>query len=82
MSYGALIHLTYISPRTINTKNAALFGNFEERFSFIISPPKFRNLEKDGVTPDVRADEGFVYRLKGNQNQLDQAIELKLKQLQ
>jgi tricorn protease len=41
-----------------------------------------RNLEKDGVTPDVRVDEGFVDRLKGNQNQLDKAIELILKQLQ
>lgn len=40
-----------------------------------------RNLEKDGVKPDVRVDEGFVDRLKGNQNQLDKAIELILKDL-
>lgn len=40
-----------------------------------------RNLEKDGVTPDVRMDEGFVDRLEGHQKQLDKAIEIILEQL-
>ncbi len=35
-----------------------------------------RNLEKDGVEPDIRVDEGFVDRLEGNQKQLDKAIEV------
>lgn len=35
-----------------------------------------RNLEKDGVQPDIRVDEGFVDRLEGNQKQLDKAIEV------
>ncbi|WP_086541748.1 S41 family peptidase [Algoriphagus antarcticus] len=35
-----------------------------------------RNLEKDGVAPDIRVDEGFVDRLEGNQKQLDKAIEV------
>lgn len=35
-----------------------------------------RNLEKDGVTPDIRVDENFVDRLEGHQNQLDKAIEV------
>jgi tricorn protease len=40
-----------------------------------------RNLEKDGVVPDVRMDEGFVDRLEGNQRQLDKAIEVILEKL-
>ncbi len=40
-----------------------------------------RNLEKEGVRPDVRVDEGFTDRLQGNQNQLDKAIELILQQI-
>ncbi|WP_192347665.1 S41 family peptidase [Algoriphagus sp. Y33] len=35
-----------------------------------------RNLEKDGVEPDIRVDEGFVDRLDGSQKQLDKAIEV------
>ena len=34
-----------------------------------------RNLEKDGVAPDIRVEENFVDRLEGNQKQLDRAIE-------
>jgi tricorn protease len=40
-----------------------------------------RNLEKDGVTPDVWMDEGFVDRLEGHQKQIDKAIEIILEQL-
>ncbi|PZX49918.1 S41 family peptidase [Algoriphagus chordae] len=40
-----------------------------------------RNLEKDGVEPDIRVEEGFVDRLQGNQKQLDKAIEVILEQL-
>jgi tricorn protease len=40
-----------------------------------------RNLEKDGVEPDVRMDEGFVDRLEGHQKQLDKAIEVILEKL-
>ena len=35
-----------------------------------------RNLEKDGVEPDIRVEEGFVDRVQGNQKQLDKAIEI------
>ncbi|GAA0879284.1 S41 family peptidase [Algoriphagus jejuensis] len=40
-----------------------------------------RNLEKDGVEPDIRMDEGFVDRLEGSQKQLDKAIEEILEEL-
>ncbi|SIO08362.1 S41 family peptidase [Algoriphagus halophilus] len=40
-----------------------------------------RNLEKEGVDPDIRMDENFVDRLEGNQKQLDKAIELILEKL-
>ncbi|MBN7810004.1 PD40 domain-containing protein [Algoriphagus sp. H41] len=40
-----------------------------------------RNLEKDGVEPDIRMDEGFVDRLEGEQKQLDKAIEVILEKL-
>ncbi|MBN7814168.1 S41 family peptidase [Algoriphagus pacificus] len=40
-----------------------------------------RNLEKEGVSPDIRVDENFVDRMEGNQKQLDKAIEVILEQL-
>ncbi|EAZ81601.1 S41 family peptidase [Algoriphagus machipongonensis] len=40
-----------------------------------------RNLEKEGVSPDIRVEENFVDRLEGNQNQLDKAIEVILEKL-
>lgn len=40
-----------------------------------------RNLEKEGVEPDIRVEEGFVDRLEGNQKQLDKAIEVILEKL-
>lgn len=40
-----------------------------------------RDLEKTGVEPDIRVDEGFVDRLEGNQKQLDKAIEVILGKL-
>ncbi|MEB2773711.1 S41 family peptidase [Algoriphagus sp. D3-2-R+10] len=41
-----------------------------------------RNLEKDGVEPDIRVDEGFVDRLEGTQKQLDKAIEVIMEKLE
>ena len=41
-----------------------------------------RNLEKDGVEPDILVEEGFVDRLTGNQKQLDKAIEVILEKLE
>lgn len=40
-----------------------------------------RNLEKEGVDPDIRMDENFVDRLEGNQKQLDKAIEVIMEKL-
>ena len=40
-----------------------------------------RNLEKEGVSPDIRVNENFVDRMEGNQKQLDKAIEVILEQL-
>ena len=40
-----------------------------------------RNLEKDGVAPDIRMEENFVDRIEGNQKQLDKAIEVIMEQL-
>ncbi len=40
-----------------------------------------RNLEKEGVEPDIRVEEGFVDRLEGNQKQLDKAIEVIMQKL-
>lgn len=40
-----------------------------------------RNLEKDGVEPDIRVEENFVDRIEGNQKQLDKAIEIILEKL-
>jgi tricorn protease len=40
-----------------------------------------RNLEKDGVAPDIRVEESFVDRLEGSQKQLDKAIEVILGKL-
>ncbi|WP_439488119.1 S41 family peptidase [Algoriphagus sp.] len=40
-----------------------------------------RNLEKEGVQPDIRIEEGFVDRLEGNQKQLDKAIEVIMEKL-
>ena len=40
-----------------------------------------RNLEKDGVEPDIRVDEGFLDRLEGSQKQLDRAIEIILEKM-
>jgi len=40
-----------------------------------------KDLEKSGVSPDIRVEEGFVDRLEGNQKQLDKAIEVILGKL-
>lgn len=40
-----------------------------------------KNLEKEGVSPDVYVGEDFKDRLEGNQPQLDKAIEIILKKL-
>ncbi|WP_339869818.1 S41 family peptidase [uncultured Algoriphagus sp.] len=40
-----------------------------------------RNLEKEGVDPDIRVEEGFVDRLEGNQKQLDKAIQVIMEKL-
>jgi len=40
-----------------------------------------KNLEKEGVKPDIYVREGFTDRLTGNQPQLDKAIEEIMKQL-
>ncbi len=40
-----------------------------------------KNLEAEGVSPDVYVPENFKVRLDGNQPQLDKAIELILKDL-
>ncbi|UZD21750.1 S41 family peptidase [Algoriphagus halophytocola] len=40
-----------------------------------------RNLETEGVAPDIRMEESFVDRLEGNQKQLDKAIEVIMDQM-
>ncbi|MCA6074305.1 S41 family peptidase [Fulvivirga sedimenti] len=40
-----------------------------------------KDIEKEGVSPDIRVEENFKDRLKGNQPQLDKAIEIILAEL-
>lgn len=65
----------------IFTSGAGLIDGFYRLPSWGCYTLDGENLEKTGVSPDIRVEESFKDRIEGNQPQLDKAIEIINKQL-